>query len=145
MKITSKHILGFSKNLLLLAIILMFSFPVFSQHKNHTDSLLAKDWTATFIEENDEKVSLEGMEENIIMKFNLDHTFQIMGDEMDEETGIWFLDKTGKVVTLTNKEGKDKIEMTIIKLTNEELIIENTEIEDGKKYIYKMYLVPMKK
>jgi len=69
-----------------------------------------------------------GMRESVKLFLNSDFTFERIGFTSEKETGKWSINETGDILIFKEVVVNYKEEIKIIKLTNNELVFEVTEI-----------------
>ena len=127
---------------LLIAVLFTLSATAQTSQANHNiDSLICKSWNLTFYEESGEKFQPGPEQKNDRMIFYFDH--KVKSIETDNiQNGVWDYDPIRKLLTVIDNDTKEKAIMKVLKLTNDECIL---EYKDPEGTLLIMNMVPASK
>ena len=116
-----------------LIIFLLFSVRIDAQTSSVLEDRLCKSWGLVKIEDGTKTQNADDAQKDYRIIFNQDHTVQQGLAPDGFIPGTWTLDEAKNEVVITDKSTKVSYTMKIIKLTTDELVLQ--QIEDSRTLI----------
>lgn len=133
MKNTTKQ---FCHSLTASAFIFFLLFSFSSHAQGTTDVMearLCKSWGLVKIEDGTKTQVADEAQKEYRLVFNADHTVQQGLAPDGFIPGTWTIDETGSTITITDKTTKTSYKMKIIKITTDELVLQ--QVDDSRTMI----------
>jgi hypothetical protein len=129
-------------NRLLTLLFVGISGSLFGQGTltDNFDKLICKEWVLKFYQQGSDKFPPSPEQKNDRMTFYSDHKVKsIEGGGI--QNGVWEYNASKKLLTVTDHDTKEKMNLTVISLTETSCILEFTDPDGGKM---KMHMAPVK-
>ncbi len=105
------------------------------------DKLICKEWALKFYEQGGEKIPPSPEQKNDRMIFYPDHKVKSV-EAGGTQNGVWQYNSIKKLLSVVDNETKEKMDLTVISLTQDACVLEFTDPDGGKM---KMHMTPVKK
>jgi hypothetical protein len=126
------------KFLFVLAFFVSLAGKTNAQTPNNIDSLLCKEWKLVAFEEGGKKIPAQPEQKGDRMIFYFNHKVTSI-DAGVNELGIWSYDAKSQMLTITDNESKDKMQLKVLKITAEECELSFKEDD----LVIKIYMAPV--
>lgn len=115
-------------------LFLFFSFNTMAQGStNVMEARLCKNWGLVKIEDGTKTQVADEAQKEYRLIFNTDHTVQQGLAPDGFIPGTWTIDEAGSTITITDKTTKTSYKMKIIKITTDELVLQ--QVDDSRTMI----------
>lgn len=128
----------FHKIFILLGVLLFWGMSANAQTPNTIDSLLCKEWKLVAFEEGGKKIPAQPEQKGDRMIFYFNHKVKSV-DAGVNELGIWSYDAKSQMLTITDNESKEKMQLKVLKITAEECELSFKEDD----LVIKIYMAPV--